>query len=185
MYFTRRNHAIQQALLKVGFPNAQKRIDSILIPCSLFMVDDWGLDGVTFADQQVNVNGPNQQMMSFTDSIRICFRKYFDFKGRASRSEFWWFTLFLVCCGTVTGTIDALLFGWEFSDPTPLTNIATIVTLIPSFSVSWRRLHDVGKSGWWILISLTIIGLIPLIIWCIRASDNPNQYGEIPTNYLN
>ena len=133
----------------------------------------------------ISNTGRPASMMSFTDSIRICFRKYFDFKGRASRSEFWWFTLFLVCVGTVTGTIDALLFGWEFSDPTPLTNIATIVTLIPSFSVSWRRLHDVGKSGWWNLISLTIIGLIPLIIWCIRASDNPNQYGEIPTNYLN
>ena len=123
--------------------------------------------------------------MNLAQSVKTCFKKFAEFNGRASRSEFWWFTLFLVCVGTVTGTIDALLFGWEFSDPTPLTNIATIVTLIPSFSVSWRRLHDVGKSGWWNLITLTIIRLIPLIIWCTRASDNPNQYGEIPTNYLN
>ena len=81
--------------------------------------------------------------------------------------------------------IDIYLFGWEWDDPTWICDIASIALLLPSWGVWWRRLHDVGKSGWWTLLAFTIIGIIPLFIWSVsEGEEHVNQYGEVPTNMI-
>ena len=76
-----------------------------------------------------------------------------------------YFYLFCFIAGFLTYLIDVWIFHKDPDGVLYINTLVTMVTLLPSFAVGARRLHDVGKSGWWQLISLTIIGLIPLIIW--------------------
>jgi uncharacterized membrane protein YhaH (DUF805 family) len=89
--------------------------------------------------------------MTFTDSIQVCFKKYADFDGSASRSEFWWFMLFLVVVSFF------LRFGGNY-----LHLIFSLATLIPSLAAGARRLHDTGRSAWFLLL-----WLVPFIGWII------------------
>lgn len=101
--------------------------------------------------------------MNFGEAIASCMGKYATFEGTASRSEFWWFYLFTVLlawAAEVTGTITMGVDGGLY-----FSTIVNLVLLVPSLAVSSRRLHDIGKSGWWILLFLTIIGVIVLIVW--------------------
>ena len=95
--------------------------------------------------------------MTFTKSIEVCFNKYATFSGRASRSEFWWFYLFGILGGIIAGIIDVMIFGYSIEVTGPMGWIFTIVLLLPSIAVGARRLHDVGKSGWWQLLYFVLI----------------------------
>ncbi len=91
--------------------------------------------------------------MDFVTSIKTCFSKYVDFSGKASRSEFWWFFLFCLI-------IDCILCATVFA------SFLSLVLLLPQLAVGARRLHDIGKSGWWQLLAfIPVIGIIILIIW--------------------
>lgn len=104
-----------------------------------------------------------------------CLKNYANFNGRARRKEFWFFYLALVVCNIFAIVLDAIL-----ETEVIFYGIVTLATIIPFLAVSARRLHDIGKSGWWYLISLTVIGIILLIIWWAKEGDmNNNQYGEI------
>lgn len=131
-------------------------------------------------------SGRPPQMMSFKDAVtNVIINNYMNFSGRASRSEYWFFTLFSFILGIITFVIDGVIFGWEYYEPTWVGDITSIALFLPSLGVWIRRLHDVGRSGWWTLIAFTIIGLIPLFIWSVTDSEeHPNQYGEIPTNTI-
>lgn len=99
--------------------------------------------------------------MSFTEAVRVCFQKYFDFSGRGSLSEYWWFTLFVVGGSAATTILDGFLFGFD-ADLTdvarkPFGSLFTLATLIPSVSATVRRLHDMGMSAW-----ATLWSAIPL-----------------------
>ena len=123
--------------------------------------------------------------INFIDSIKICFKKYFVIEGRASRSEYWYWFLFVFILGLFVDYLDALIAGvpWlEYEEPYgPLGIILTVITFLPGLAVGVRRLHDVNKSGWWLLISITVIGLIPLLIWTIsKGNSGKNQFGEYP-----
>lgn len=125
--------------------------------------------------------------MTFTNAIVVCFQKYANFSGRATRSEFWFFTLFvqlLFLCSTV---LDPYVAGVEPADYLeiygPVTLIIQIITLLPSLSVTGRRLQDSGMTGWWMLVGLTVIGLIPLIYWLCRPSNaESNEFGDSPVD---
>jgi len=110
--------------------------------------------------------------MDFISSIkRNCTTAaYAQFTGRASRSEYWWFYLF-----TVLATDAAVLLGG------PVGGLASLFFFLPSLALFVRRLHDVGRSGWWILIAFTGIGVFVLLYWLVRASDaGANKFGEGP-----
>jgi uncharacterized membrane protein YhaH (DUF805 family) len=110
--------------------------------------------------------------MDFISSIkRNCTTAaYAQFTGRASRSEYWWFYLF-----TVLATDAAVLLGG------PVGGLASLFFFLPSLALFVRRLHDVGRSGWWFFITFTIIGIPVLFYWLVRASDaGSNSYGEGP-----
>lgn len=118
--------------------------------------------------------------MDFVTAIKTCWAKYATFGGRALRSEYWYFVLFLLIGALVTLMLDMALFpAVEWS---PLNSIFSLVTLLPSIAVAARRLHDIDKSGWWQLIVLIpLVGLIIFIIWmCKRGTPGPNRFGEAP-----
>ena len=135
--------------------------------------------------------------MNFIQSISTCMRKYVTFSGRAIRSEFWWFYLFtvlvnLVATSQASSFVPTLLDGQDMTENESsyflnnffflyLSTITSLILLLPSLAVAARRLHDIGRSGWWIFISFTVIGIIPLLIWYVKdAKDDENIYGPNP-----
>jgi uncharacterized membrane protein YhaH (DUF805 family) len=117
--------------------------------------------------------------MNFGQAIASGFRNYVTFAGRASRSEYWYWVLFVMIGGVVTGILDHALFDED--QVSPLNAIFGLVTFLPGLAVGIRRLHDIDRTGWWWLIAFTIIGLIVLIVWaCQKGTTGPNRYGPDP-----
>ena len=136
------------------------------------------------------------KMISFPDAIKLGFLRAFDFKGRSTRAEYWWFQLFLLLAYLVLIGIDAMIgtfnpdFGVGF-----LSGLGWLATFIPSLSLGIRRLHDINKEGKWILLSFPVyldilislplaisfiffITCLPLIWWAIQPSNKEaNKYG--------
>ena len=115
--------------------------------------------------------------MNFGQSISYCFSNYFNFNGRGSRSEYWWFYLFATICGLAGSIWDASM--GDTSGNGLMYWISIIVTFCPTIAAGSRRLHDVNKSGWLQLLSITVIGIIPLIIWMASVGEKKkNKYGQ-------
>ena len=113
-------------------------------------------------------------------------RKYAVFSGRAQRQEYWMFVLFNVIIVLFLGIIDEMADSDFESSRSTLTTLYVLATLIPFLAVGVRRLHDTGRSGWWLLISLIpIIGTIVLLIFAVRDSQpTDNKYGPNPTREI-
>ncbi|WP_040609784.1 DUF805 domain-containing protein [Pseudooceanicola batsensis] len=106
--------------------------------------------------------------MTFPQAVRTCFRKYVTFSGRATRPEYWWFILFIILGGIVAGILDGILFGTgsvetgpgDFSAQSengPIASLFSLATLLPILAVGWRRMHDTGRSGLYLLY--------PILVW--------------------
>jgi uncharacterized membrane protein YhaH (DUF805 family) len=108
--------------------------------------------------------------MNFQEAVKTCFFKYADFNGRASRSEYWWFALFIVIgnlVSTVVGHSLPLLFG--------------LATLLPSIAAAARRLHDTNRSGWMQLIAVfPVLGWLVVIYLLAQEPKEPNKFGAAP-----
>ncbi|WP_030763282.1 DUF805 domain-containing protein [Streptomyces sp. NRRL F-2664] len=104
-------------------------------------------------------------------------KKYADFSGRARRQEYWMFFLFQIAALIIVAILDAVLGTSPW-----LYLIYALATLLPNLAVSVRRLHDTGKSGWWMLISLVpfIGGIWLLVLLATAGQPQPNQYGQDP-----
>lgn len=109
-------------------------------------------------------------------------KKYAVFSGRARRKEYWVFTLVSVVVSIILGIFDGALGFREPGETGPLRAVYSLVVLIPSLAVAVRRLHDTGRSGWWILIGLIpCVGFIILIVFFVQDSQpGPNEYGPNP-----
>ena len=108
--------------------------------------------------------------MDFQTAVKTCLtQKYFDFNGRASRSEFWWFFLAQLIVFLISSVVASVLYL-----------VAVVALFLPGLGASVRRLHDIGKSGWWILVGfIPLIGWIILIYWAVQPGEpNANAYGE-------
>ncbi|MDB5932146.1 MAG: hypothetical protein JWR60_3853 [Polaromonas sp.] len=105
-------------------------------------------------------------------------RNYVNVEGRARRTEYWMFMLVYIGMLIVASVLDAIL-GTEM-----LGALVVLVHLIPSITVGVRRLHDINRNGWWLLISLVpLIGLIIALYWAVKEGDTgSNQYGGNPKN---
>ncbi len=113
--------------------------------------------------------------MNLIEAVESGLKNYFNFHGRAPRSEFWFFYLFLFLIGLLGEFIA------YFTQASALPYIISVATFIPSLSVGCRRLHDINMSGWWQLLSITVVGIIPLFIWFVTAGDkSSNFYGSDP-----
>ena len=122
--------------------------------------------------------------MSFGDAIRSVFSHYADFGGRARRSEYWYFTLLNILI-SMTVTVLQRSLGVKsglYTLITGLYGIYSLGVLIPELAVACRRLHDIGKSGWFLLLNLIpFFGQIVLIVWlCQDSFPGSNQSGECP-----
>lgn len=115
--------------------------------------------------------------MSFQEAISSGLSRYFDFDTRSSRSEYWYWVLFAILLSIVAGVIDSIIF-----DAPILRSLVTLGLLIPGIAVSVRRLHDIGRSGWWYLIALIpAIGALVLIYWFVQpGTPGSNEYGDNP-----
>ncbi len=102
--------------------------------------------------------------MEMQEAFVTCMKKYALFSGRATRSEYWWFTLCQVMIVMAVSIVGDKLAG-----------LATLVFLMPALAVSARRLHDLGRSGWWMLLGFVpLIGNLVLLLWAVQ----PSQAGE-------
>ena len=105
--------------------------------------------------------------MGFTNAIKTCFRKYVTFSGRAGRPEYWWFVLFLFLGSIIAGLIDGILFGGaevvvtdssvSASSDGPVSALFSLGTILPALAAAWRRMHDTGRSGLFVLYPLIVI----------------------------
>lgn len=110
------------------------------------------------------------QPISIVEATKLFFTRYTDFNGRSRRSEFWWAQLTVGILGSVIGMIIPNL-SWIWS----------LIVLIPSIAISLRRLHDIGKSGWWYLINLIpVVGQIIFLVLACKDSVEDNQWGPNP-----
>ncbi|WP_426563782.1 DUF805 domain-containing protein [Angustibacter sp. McL0619] len=116
--------------------------------------------------------------MSFTEAVKTCLSKYSDFSGRARRSEYWFFSLafllaylVLVLLGLALGRIFYILVAF-----------VVLGFIIPSLAVTWRRLHDTGRSGAWYFIAFVPVvgGIILLVFTVLDSQPGPNVYGPNP-----
>lgn len=104
--------------------------------------------------------------MTFVESIQTCFSKYAVFNGKAKRSEYWWWALFIL--------LASLILGF-FSEGASV--IFQLATLVPYIAVTARRLHDVDKSGWWQLLwIIPVIGWIIMIVWLASESKPTTRF---------
>ncbi|MGB9192138.1 DUF805 domain-containing protein [Acinetobacter sp.] len=128
------------------------------------------------SEQLDRISNQNQSEEQFNmiDWFVKCLKNYVTFDGRARRKEFWFFMLVSFILGIIVQIIDAILGTDKM-----LNGLLNLALFLPSLAVGARRLHDTNRSGWWQLLVLTIIGIIPLIIWW--ASDTKrenNQWGQ-------
>ncbi len=110
-------------------------------------------------------------------------KQYADFSGRAQRAEYWFFVLFNIVIGLILGFIDSFIGTFNIVTGIGLLEgIYNLAILIPFIAVSVRRLHDIGRTGWWLLILLIpVIGFIVLFIFFVQDSNpGENQYGDNP-----
>lgn len=118
-------------------------------------------------------NYGSETSTEFIMAIKTCFYKYVEFNGRASRAEFWWWILFVVL---ITGAMSAL---------PALESLVGAALFLPTLAVSWRRLHDTGRSGsWWFINFVPLVGWIFYLIWvCQPGEYHPNRFGPNPYGY--
>ena len=122
-----------------------------------------------------------QREVSFGEAVnRALTVNYCNFQGRSSRSEYWWYCLCMAIFGFILGFICELIFSHTFANI--ITSLVSLALILPGLGLAVRRLHDIGKSGWLVLLALIpVVGAIVLIIWfCQPSQPTPNQYGPVP-----
>ena len=112
----------------------------------------------------------------------LALQKYAVFSGRSRRAEYWYFVLFSTLIGIGVGTLDLFIYGLESDAFVTPSLFISLAMMVPSIAVGARRLHDVDKSGWWMLLwFIFIIGWIPLFVWAVRGgTTGPNRFGDDP-----
>ncbi len=114
--------------------------------------------------------------MDIQQAVKTVLANYAKFEGRSGRSEYWWWVLAYFLAAIAAAFVGGVLGMGEL-----VVNILTLALLVPNIAVGMRRFHDIGKSGWWLLIGLIpLIGWIAVIYFAVQPSDGPNQYGEGP-----
>lgn len=115
--------------------------------------------------------------MKFDEAVRTVFGKYATFDGRAGRSEFWYWALFTFLVSLVFNVLSM----YVASSLGYVGNLFSLATIIPSVAVGARRMHDIGKSGWWQLVNLVpVLGWLYFIYLAAQPSGSANAYGTGP-----
>ena len=120
--------------------------------------------------------------MNFFEAISSGFHNYVNFSGRAIRSEYWYWNLFATVVVVVFGVIDEMLYPGAQMGAFSVVNMLVVLGLVlPSLAMSVRRLHDIDRTGWWLLLNLTAIGSLVTLYWAfLRGTPGPNRFGADP-----
>lgn len=126
--------------------------------------------------------------MNFIDATKGYFVNWLDFKTRSSRSEFWWGNLGAMIVGLLIGLVFGLVFGilavmldWPLETLDLAILPVQIYLYIAGLSLAVRRLHDSDKTGWWLLIALSLVGIFALLYWyCKKGDEGENRFGQNP-----
>ena len=121
--------------------------------------------------------------MNMKEAVSSVLINWNNFSGRASRSEFWYFVLAVTLVGFIIGLIEigTGMVNIESAGMGSLSLIYNVALLIPSISVTSRRLQDRGHSGWWQLLYLTIVGFLVIFVWCmLPGKEDENKWGRNP-----
>lgn len=114
--------------------------------------------------------------MDFMQAVKTVLNNYANFNDRSRRSEYWWWALAYFIAYIAIYTAGSILGLGEI-----LATLLGLALLIPNIAVAVRRFHDIGKSGWWLLIAfIPILGFIALIYFFVQPSEGPNRFGEGP-----
>ena len=140
--------------------------------------------------------------MGFREAVTVCIQDYYTFSGRARRPEFWWFFLFVVVGTLLLSAVDAVIFGEGML--LGLNGLFGLLTFLPQLAVSWRRMHDTGRPGWFnllpvvpivplliigpgdplptlVLMLLSAVVMIVVLVWLVQPSrPMPNRFGPEP-----
>lgn len=122
--------------------------------------------------------------MGFAEAIGSVLRNYATFTGRARRSEYWWWWLALILVGGLFAAVAALLGSGVVGDVVRLGYwLFGLLTIVPTIAVSVRRLHDISRSGWWLLIGFVPVvgGLILFVFHVLPSTPASNAYGPQPS----
>ena len=128
-----------------------------------------------------------KKRVSFAQAIISGYKRYFDFSGRSTRAEFWWFLLFIylvapISLGFIEGVVILIVSGEEALDAASGTVLAScfwLVSIVPYWAIIVRRLHDNNASGWWVLIGfIPLLGIIALLgFLAVQGGNRSNKYG--------
>ena len=118
--------------------------------------------------------------MDFSEAIGSGLQNYVNFSGRATPSEYWYWTLLIVLINVVLGVVDQRLNpGTQMGALSWVAMVVFFATVLPTLSVSIRRLHDIDRSGWWFLLWLTAVGGLVVLYWaCQPGTAGANSFGE-------
>ncbi len=115
-------------------------------------------------------------MENMQRAVKTVLNSYVKFEGRSGRPEYWWYVLayfIVIAVLSVLGNVIGIF--------TLVANLIALALLIPNIAVGVRRFHDIGKSGWWLLIGLIpLLGWIAIIYFAAQPSVGPNEHGEGP-----
>ena len=142
--------------------------------------------------RSVPFSNPSEEVLvSFGEAVATCFRKYATFSGRARPSEFWWWVLFLVILWAVIGAVAGAAGSIdEFGDldsnagAAALLGVVSLGLILPNLAVAVRRLHDTGRSGWFLFLGLIpcIGGILLLVFYASAGDPGPNKFGPPPAS---
>ena len=107
-------------------------------------------------------------------------KKYADFSGRARRSEYWFFMLFVAVLNGVMYGLDFIILGATETGYGILSSLFSLAIFVPTIAVSVRRMHDTGRAGWWYLLAFIPLGGLIVLFFFIQDSEPDNQYGPCP-----
>ncbi|MCH8155217.1 MAG: DUF805 domain-containing protein [Proteobacteria bacterium] len=140
--------------------------------------------------------------MGFREAVTVCIQDYYTFSGRARRPEYWWFFLFVVVGTLLLSAVDAVIFGEDML--LGLNGLFGLLTFLPQLAVSWRRMHDTGRPGWFnllpvvpivplfiidpgdpvpklVLMFMSVVVMIAVLVWLVHPSQPmPNRFGPEP-----
>ena len=124
---------------------------------------------------------PADRMVEFKDAFKLGLTNYAQFHGRSSRGAYWWYALWILMISIGLAIVDGILFGGfvrKTGGDGPIQVLFSLGMLLPNIGIGVRRLHDVGRSGWWTLIAFTVIGILLLLYWAAQPGQRQeNVFG--------
>lgn len=117
--------------------------------------------------------------VGFGDAVKLFFKNFTNFKGRSTRSEYWYVVVFNMLINFVLSfiTTGVVVSSGDTTASSVISGLYSLIVLVPTLALITRRLHDIGKSGWWYLIIFTCVGAFVLLYWFCQPSVTTNQYG--------